>query len=64
MIVIILLKHHHHHHKYFIYTAKDRSAEYKNKTAGINLFAVIKYFKIKKKKAERLIFTIKKVLKN
>ena len=36
------------------------------KKAGINLCAVIKYFKIKKtivhgKKAERLIFTTKKV---
>ena len=58
--------------KYFIYTAKNRSAEYE-KTAGMNLCAVIEYFKIKKKKdkkttvhgkrAERLIFTIKKVLK-
>ena len=32
---------------YFIYTAKNRSDEYK-KTAGTNLCAVIKYFKIKK----------------
>ena len=36
-------------YKYFIYTAKNRSAEYE-KTAGINLCAVIKYFEIKKKK--------------
>ena len=50
---------------------KNRPTEYE-KTAGINLSAVIKYFNIKKKKktivhskkAERLIFTIKKVLKN
>ena len=56
--------------KYFIYTAKNRPTEYE-KTAGINLCTVIKYFKIKKektivhsKKAERLIFTTKKVLKN
>ena len=56
--------------KYFIYTAKNRPTEYE-KTAGINLCTVIKYFKIKKektivhsKKAERLIFTTKKVLQN
>ena len=49
---------------------KNRPAEYKKKTEGINLSAIIKYFNIKKKKtivhskkAERQIFTIKKVLK-
>ena len=49
---------------------KNRSAEYE-KAAGINLCAVIKYFKIKKKKtivhgkkAERLIFRIEKGVKN
>ena len=47
---------------------KNRPAEYK-KTDGINLSAIIKYFKIKKKtivhnkKAERQIFTMQKVLK-
>ena len=49
-----------------MYTVKiNRSAVHK-KTAGINLCAVIKYFKIKKKnlKGEKVIFTIKKVLKN
>ena len=35
--------------KYFSYTAKNRSAE-NEKTTSINLCALIKYFKIKKKK--------------
>ena len=45
---------------------KNRSAEYE-KTAGLNLRAVIKYLKKKtivhSKKQERLIFTVKKGVK-
>ena len=41
--------------KYFIYTVKNRPAEYKKKTEGINLSAIIKYFNIKKKKKQQYI---------
>ena len=52
MVRTLLLFYNYYHcnlNKYFIYTAKNRSAEY-IKSAGINLRAVIKYFKINKKK--------------